>query len=234
MNVTVEFSRPRPGRRARLLLVPSLVLALAVPATALASHIFSDVPTSMSGHEAIEAVYDARVTVGCAPTKYCPTSAVTREQMAIFLQRALPRIAGSQDLTAGRLTDTEATQNAVVLRMGGGTGGTQFAKADVTFTASVVDPTGCPCTIYVYITTSTGASSEGTILTVDGGGYVSGNATLTFVAPSGTNVTINATALIDGPGKVDMYADISAVSGAFGSQGTDLAAAAERTGRRGR
>ena len=234
MKVTIEFRRPRPGRRAKSLGAIALVVALALPSTVLASHLFTDVPATMGGHDAIDAIYDAGITVGCSTTRYCPSDPVTRRQMAIFLQRALPRIAGSQDLSAGRLGASETTQNSVVLRMGGDTGGTQFAKVDVTFTAQVVDATGCPCTVYVYITTSSGASSEGTIFTVDGPGYRSGNATLTFGAPSGANVTIKATALIDGLGKVDMYADISAISGAFGSQGTDVSTASERTGKRGR
>jgi hypothetical protein len=236
MKLTIESSRPRPprGRRARLVAGAALALALVLPATALASHIFSDVPTTMSGHAAIEAVADAGITVGCTPTTYCPASAVTREQMAIFLQRALPRIAGAQDLVASQLTDTEATQNSVVLKVGGATGATQFVKADVSWTAEVADATGCPCTIYVYVTSSGGASSEGTIATVDSTGFESGNATLTFPVATGANVTIRATALIDGPGEVFIYTDLSAISGAFGSQGTDLAAVSDRTGKRGR
>jgi hypothetical protein len=236
VKITVELTRPGLPRRRRSRLVGGVVLALALvlPASALASHVFTDVPTSMSGHAAIEAVADARITVGCTPTTYCPTAPVTREQMAIFLQRALPRIAGAQDLSASQVTGTEATQNSVVLRIGGSAGGTQFVKADVSFTAEVVDATGCPCTLYVYITTNTGLSSEGTIVSLTSEGFESGNATLTFPAATGTNVTINATAVLDGGGEVDIFTDMSAVSGAFGSQGTDLAEAAAGTRKRGR
>jgi S-layer homology domain len=235
MKVTIELGRPALPRRPRTrrLAISGALLALLVPASVLASHIFTDVPTTMSGHAAIEAVYDARITGGCTPTTYCPTAPVTREQMAIFLQRALPRIAGSQDLVPLQLTADETEQNRVTLKVGGVSGGTQFVKADVSFTADVADATGCPCTIYVYITTSTGESSEGTIVGVDADGFESGNATLTFDAPTNGTVVIKATALIDGPGDVSLFTDISAISGAFGSLGTDVATVAHRTGKRG-
>jgi len=37
----------------------------------------------------INALRKAGITTGCAPMKFCPTSTVTREQMAAFLVRAL-------------------------------------------------------------------------------------------------------------------------------------------------
>ncbi len=236
MKVTVEFTRPRMPHRRRSKVAAGAVLALSLvlPATALANHIFTDVPTSMSGHAAIEAVADARITVGCTPTTYCPTAPVTREQMAIFLQRALPRIAGAQDLVGSLVTGTEATQNSIVLRIGGSAGGTQFVKADVSFTAEVVDATGCPCQAFVYITTNTGLTSEGTVVTLDGVGFESGNATLSFPAATGTNVTIDATAVLEGGGEVYIYTDMSAISGAFGSTGTDAVRSGLGTGDRGR
>lgn len=224
MKVTVELTPPRlPGRRRSRLLVIALAAALALPTTALASHIFTDVPDTMTGHAAIEAIYDARITAGCTPTTYCPTLPVTREQMALFLQRALPRIAGAQDLVGSQVTSTEQTQNEVTLRVGGTSGGKQFVKVDVPFTVEVADATGCPCLLTVYITSSTGATSEGTLTTLTDVGYDSGAATLTFAAPSGSTVTIDATAVLAGTGEAYIYTDISAVSGAFGSQGTDVA-----------
>jgi hypothetical protein len=236
MKVTIELGRPAIPRRPRprRVALAGALLAVLLPATALASHIFTDVPTSMSGHAAIEAVFDAGITGGCTATTYCPTDPVTREQMAIFLQRALPRIAGAQDTDPRQLTATEAEQNRLTLKVGGVSGGKQFVKADVSFTAEVADSTGCPCTIFVYITTSTGGSSEGTVVSVDTDGFESGNATLTFAAPTSSNVIIKATALIDGPGEVYLYTDMSAISGAFGNAGTDAASVSHRIGNRGR
>jgi hypothetical protein len=49
-------------------------------------------PTDISGSSLVDDihwVYYVGLTTGCSVTKYCPTGKVTREQMAIFLDRAL-------------------------------------------------------------------------------------------------------------------------------------------------
>jgi hypothetical protein len=50
---------------------------------------FADVPFGYWSWSYIEGLYDAGVTGGCStsPMMYCPTTAVTRDQMAIFLLR---------------------------------------------------------------------------------------------------------------------------------------------------
>jgi pimeloyl-ACP methyl ester carboxylesterase len=50
---------------------------------------FSDVPSSFWAFPYVEALFDAGVTTGCAVQQYCPAQQVTRDQMAIFLERAL-------------------------------------------------------------------------------------------------------------------------------------------------
>jgi hypothetical protein len=78
---------PTVSRRI-LLLVAATALALGIPlGVALASHQFSDVPTSNPFHTDISAVADSGVTTGCGGTKFCPKDVVTREQMAAFLNR---------------------------------------------------------------------------------------------------------------------------------------------------
>ena len=77
--------KPRLLRRLALI---GLVVALTIPAgVVLASHQFSDVATSSSIHDDVEALVDAGVTTGCGDGKYCPTDPVTRGQMAQFLNR---------------------------------------------------------------------------------------------------------------------------------------------------
>jgi predicted phosphodiesterase len=51
---------------------------------------FADVPTSYWAWDYIERLYAAGLTSGCStsPLLYCPTSSVTRDQMAVFLLRA--------------------------------------------------------------------------------------------------------------------------------------------------
>ncbi|MCP4966811.1 MAG: hypothetical protein GY926_16480, partial [bacterium] len=94
------------GRLSKGLVVGAVVLGM-LAATPLASFAldpggtFSD--DNGSVHEgAIEAIADEGITLGCNPpanTLYCPTSTVTREQMASFLVRALDLPAGSSSFT---------------------------------------------------------------------------------------------------------------------------------------
>ena len=53
--------------------------------------IFADVPISYWSNTSIERLYNAGVTGGCSavPLNYCPTTPVTRAQMAIFLLRGM-------------------------------------------------------------------------------------------------------------------------------------------------
>ena len=55
-----------------------------------AGTIFADVPVDYWARSYIERLYAAGITGGCgvSPLRYCPTSPVTRAQMAIFLLRA--------------------------------------------------------------------------------------------------------------------------------------------------
>jgi len=52
---------------------------------------FTDVPTSFWARSSIETLYYFGITSGCAasPLKFCPNSVVTRDQMAIFLERGM-------------------------------------------------------------------------------------------------------------------------------------------------
>jgi len=50
---------------------------------------FTDVPTSSSQFQFIEALYHSGITAGCGGGNFCPNSPVTRGQMAVFLAKAL-------------------------------------------------------------------------------------------------------------------------------------------------
>lgn len=77
---------PRPSRPVLLTILVTAVLAFPM-GIVLASHQFTDVPNSNAFHNDIDALVDSGVTAGCGGGKYCPKSAVTREQMAAFLNR---------------------------------------------------------------------------------------------------------------------------------------------------
>jgi hypothetical protein len=55
-----------------------------------ATGVFADVPKSDPNAPWIEALYHAGITLGCSPNplRYCPNTVVSRDQMAVFLQRA--------------------------------------------------------------------------------------------------------------------------------------------------
>ncbi|HEY3475856.1 MAG TPA: S-layer homology domain-containing protein, partial [Anaerolineales bacterium] len=52
---------------------------------------FADVPVSEGAWKSIEAIYSAGITGGCSssPLIYCPSTQVTRAQMAVFLERGI-------------------------------------------------------------------------------------------------------------------------------------------------
>lgn len=106
-----------------LLLALALVPAIAAPAFAEAlppGGTFVDDDASV--HEGyIEALADDGITKGCDETRYCPTVAVTRGQMAAFLSRALSLPASSTnwfddddghifEADANALADSEITR----------------------------------------------------------------------------------------------------------------------------
>jgi hypothetical protein len=88
----LERSRQPSTRRfprlPRRLAAIALAVALVLPTGgALASHQFSDVPTSHQFHNSIDAIADAGITTGCGGGRYCPNGLVTRGQMAAFINR---------------------------------------------------------------------------------------------------------------------------------------------------
>lgn len=88
----------------RLVLVALTVALVTVPATAVATHVFSDVADDATHAEGIEYVADAGITAGCETDEYCPSDEVTRAQMGTFLYRA-----------SGHDPDTPASVNAAEL-----------------------------------------------------------------------------------------------------------------------
>jgi hypothetical protein len=106
-------------------------MALVIPASALASHRFSDVPDSNKFHNAISAIADAGITTGCGGTKYCPNGLVTRGQMAAFLSRLGALQPGSTPkVNADKLDGIDSTGFARSVRA---TIDTSFANMDKVF-----------------------------------------------------------------------------------------------------
>ncbi|MGH2445551.1 MAG: S-layer homology domain-containing protein [Candidatus Limnocylindria bacterium] len=169
------------------------ILILALPAIALASHQFSDVPTSSPFHTNISHLVESGITAGCGSGKYCPKSEVNREQMAAFLTRGLGRTA----LDSNEINFNQASSvylASVRVSTGGATGGAGFVKLSANVSAVTEEPGLCPCHAFAYIQEiSTGAvTSDSVVPMVDNGdGFVSGNGGIEWVfrAPSNVNRT---------------------------------------------
>lgn len=70
-----------------VLAVALVIVGMFLSGVVLASHNFSDVPTTAFYHNAVEWVKNRGITAGCAVGLYCPNDAVTRGTMAVFLQK---------------------------------------------------------------------------------------------------------------------------------------------------
>jgi hypothetical protein len=102
------------GRRSRMLVALGLAVALVLPAVALASHQFSDVPNSNPFHDDIAAIAYAGITAGFGDGGYHPSDPVTRQAMAAFLHRsggtvALAKGTDPVTLTVDALVDSYAS-----------------------------------------------------------------------------------------------------------------------------
>jgi hypothetical protein len=158
---------PTKRRRMRRLAVIGIAaLILAVPVAVSASHRFSDVPTSSTYHTTTARLVGAGITGGCGGTKYCPNAAVTRGQMAAFLNRGLGRAASGEfgvfDDNWEFLNTADGTVVAdASLLAGGGAGGTAHAFATGTFNAWTDEDGVCPCEMQaVLFNADTGEGSQ--------------------------------------------------------------------------
>jgi S-layer homology domain len=203
---------PRRHRR-RLLVVGVAVLMLAVPVAVSASHIFSDVPTSSTYHTTVSRLVGAGITGGCGGGKYCPNDAVTRGQMAAFLNRGLGRGAGG----VFGLPDWDTLQSAdgalvgsTDLLSGGGVGGSAHVLVTGNLNAWTDEAGVCPCEIQLVIGNAvTGEFSVSIFEPIGADGvptadpdhpglFWESNATASwlFTVPSGTNNTFEMFAII--------------------------------------
>jgi CSLREA domain-containing protein len=117
---------------------------------------FSDVPRSHPFYRKIETVLHHGITVGCSGVEYCPSQKVLRDQMAIFLARAIAR--GGPNIPAtGTLgaTPYDCTPGGVSLFSD--VAPTDAACKSVHYIASQNVTTGCAPSLYCPGTTVTRA-----------------------------------------------------------------------------
>lgn len=208
-----------PTRRApRLIALVTAVSLLVVPAAAFAGHAFTDVPNDNQFHLAIDAITGAGITAGCGGGQYCPKDAVTREQMAAFMQRGYGRVATAQGFGSNWSDLDDGVYGSVSIQTGGVAGG--FGMVLVIATAAVWtdDDALCPCEATVALrregdTNQADAPMNSTL----GAGVGAGRPMTTlatthaFVAPSGSLETFNLVGEIEGlqgtpaPETVDVF-----------------------------
>ena len=134
MSATTPTQLPRPrSPMRRLLVVITTMIALAtLPMMTVASDRFADVGDGHAFHDAINELWRARITGGCAtnPRRYCPDDAVSRGQLAGFLTRGLGRV------TYDRGADTTSNSVAsVTVDAGGLPGGTGYVLINASVSA---------------------------------------------------------------------------------------------------
>ncbi len=198
-------TRIRASRR--LTVVGIAALMLAVPVAVSASHVFSDVPTSSTYHTTVARLVGAGITGGCGSGKYCPNAAVTRGQMAAFLNRGLGRAA--QD--AGFVEDDDWASLSggldfpavTYLQIGGGTGGTAHVLVNGTIAASTDEAAICPCELRMALLSEIGEMSPISSTQIadvgspeDGERRGSGSMSYLFTVPTGIEVGFAIIAII--------------------------------------
>ena len=146
--------------RRKLVAIGIAAVLLAVPVAVSANHIFSDVPTSSTYHTTVSRLVGAGITGGCGGGKYCPNAAVTRGQMAAFLNRGLGRagfdlqetVDDDWTVLSGSIPGPAVTS----VIAGGGTGGTGYVLVNGTVTAFTDEPGVCPCELRIALFSSDG------------------------------------------------------------------------------
>lgn len=113
----------------RGVVIAAVVGLMAIPAAAVATHVFTDVADTNIHAPGIEYLAGTGVTAGCTTTRFCPGDDLTRGQMATFLYRAsghAPGIdpsvnaaevggAGIGDLVTGAVSITRGASDAPVV-----------------------------------------------------------------------------------------------------------------------
>jgi hypothetical protein len=156
-------------------------MVMAFPLGVLASHQFGDVPNSNIFHGDIDALVDAGVTAGCGGGNYCPNQAVTRGQMAAFMNRLGALAPGKVPVVnADRLDGYHANQlSRVAIASSNGVQALPAVGALGTLLSVSITTPG-PGFVHVTATTTAFTSDAGCVCEL-----------LTFLNDGGTNVGRN-------------------------------------------
>lgn len=225
-------------RKAVQLITLTINLLLLAGVLVLAHHLpFTDVPTSGALHDAVSAIYGARITVGTSATTYGPDSPLTRGQMAFFLHRSLGRTAFDTNASVN-LGTTKTDLAVVTLTAGGAPGGMGFVKLDASVTSSTISTptTGCPCELNIQIIQDGASASDIFWANLPNGqdgvlGNVTSSATWVTSVPTGATQTFRLKASFsDSAGTLpanETYGGLTLLYVPFDSNGGNTAQPAE-------
>lgn len=234
----------RSSRARRFLIALTLVLAFAIlPVVTVASDRFSDVGDGHAFHDAINELWAARITRGCAtnPRRFCPDEAVSRGQMAGFLTRGLGRVTWDE---GGPRTGTNSIAS-VTVEAGGLPGGKGYVLVNARVSAATelgADEEASPSLVMFAVEKSYGQpyydheadevdwDAEFNLFgpeapTFEGdpeeGGFAraSGSTSEVFVVPSGKATTLDLVVHVertDPTQNVEVYGKITAIYVPFG------------------
>jgi len=224
----------RPSRARRIVVSLSVIMAIGLlPMVALASDTFTDVPDSSQFHDAINSLYEARITRGCTttpPLQYCPQDNVNRQQMAGFLNRGLGRATGDENAAIVEADEGNVEIVSVTVEPGGLTGGTGFVVVTGSVSAFTTSGTTCPCEVGIRVRNLTADDGPGLWQFFDVSNTAtpttfrnaSGSQSWVFQVPSGTAQEFAVLADIDMAGATGFLAlqgHITAVYVPFGGTG---------------
>jgi hypothetical protein len=159
-----RLHRPTRIRGAVLGLVTALLLAF--PLGVLAAHQFGDVPNSNIFHGDIDALVDAGVTAGCGGGNYCPNQAVTRGQMAAFMNRLGALAPGKVPVVNADRLDGYHANGLIRVAGDAGTIGTTAITATFPTLQTATDiVVAAPAAGFVVVSASIGAQNTATTCT---------------------------------------------------------------------
>jgi hypothetical protein len=224
MQLVINIALPR--RRALVGLL--LVVALLVPSTALAVHVFGDVPDSHTFHNDIAAIAGAGITTGCGGGNFCPDSSLTRGQEAAFMRRALGRAAGDigSSVTVPAATLVTVAETTITPGIAGGapSSANGFLLVNGSVTLYEGNPDLCICSISVRAYVD-GVAVSGTqyVFLPDNTVFESGSASISVAVPvaAGPKVVSLRVNEYQGNESLVAYASLTALYVPFGHAGTD-------------
>ena len=200
--------------RTRTIIGLAAVFVVALAGTAVANHIYNDVPTNSVFHDEIAEIGDQGCAEGFPGGLFKPEDPVKRQQMARFLSRCGGRAASSSgsDISTGTMDIAEPASVDFLARADG------YVIVTATGTASTANEGQCPCRVDWSLISDSSSSNAVTGMIAgdpsqDGSAYASMTVTHVFTISQGAEDTyrLRAVTFDDTVGSVTMAAEISAV-----------------------